>query len=161
VTVFVQLYESSNEAVKSEVATFMEVFPEGLIFGNTNEGTGYDVVLVGQATPEPIDIDAIEDRLAQTEYRPVVFSMAELGMHSAVDLLSTFAVRGTDLKPWLSDAQLNLDRNLRLQYLAGFGLNKYEQARIYNEMLQHRKSPEGVFKGSLERLDQLKAYRWQ
>src|SRR4029079_18505369 len=37
-TLFVQLYESSPEAVKSEVATFFEAFPDGLIFGNTYNG---------------------------------------------------------------------------------------------------------------------------
>ena len=29
-TLFVQLYESNTEAVKSEVATFFEVFPNGI-----------------------------------------------------------------------------------------------------------------------------------
>ena len=35
VTLFVQLYESNTEAVKSEIATFFEVFPNGMVFGNT------------------------------------------------------------------------------------------------------------------------------
>jgi spermidine synthase len=48
VTLFVQLYESSPEAVKSEVATFFQAFPNGVVFGNTNNGGGYDLVLVGQ-----------------------------------------------------------------------------------------------------------------
>ena len=45
VTLFVQLYESNTEAVKSEIGTFLEVFPNGVVFGNTNEGKGYDLVL--------------------------------------------------------------------------------------------------------------------
>ncbi len=45
VTLFVQLYESNTEAVKSEIGTFLEVFPNGIVFGNTNEGKGYDLVL--------------------------------------------------------------------------------------------------------------------
>ena len=48
-TLYVQLFESSPEAVKSEVATFFEAFPEGLIFGNVFEGHAIDTVLVGQA----------------------------------------------------------------------------------------------------------------
>jgi spermidine synthase len=161
VTVFVQLYESSTEAVKSEVGTFMEIFPEGLIFGNTNEGAGYDMVLVGQATPEPIDVDAIEERLASPLYAPVAQSLSEIGMRSATDLLSTFAVCGQDLKPWLADVQLNLDRNLRLQYLAGFGLNKYDQSRIYTEILKYRKFPSALFTGTPERLERLKNHSWR
>ena len=46
VTLFVQLYESNTEAVKSEIATFFEAFPHGFILGNTQNGRGYDVVLV-------------------------------------------------------------------------------------------------------------------
>src|SRR5262245_37642894 len=38
VTVFVQLYESSPEAVKSEIATFFEVFPQGIVVGNVFDG---------------------------------------------------------------------------------------------------------------------------
>jgi spermidine synthase len=157
VTVFVQLYESNTEAVKSEVATFLEVFPEGLIFGNTHLGAGYDVVLVGQKTPAPIDVDALEARLASPEYAQVALSLSQIGFNSAVDLLSTFAARAEQLRPWLADAQINLDKNLRLQYLAGFGLNLYDQASIYSGMIQSRRYPEGLFTGSAEALAALRA----
>ena len=48
VTVFVQLYDSGMAAVKSEIATFLQVFPDGIVWGNTVRGEGYDVVLLGQ-----------------------------------------------------------------------------------------------------------------
>ena len=51
VTQFVQLYESNSEAVKSEIATFVEVFPNTIVWGNPNEGQGYDLVLTGQVEP--------------------------------------------------------------------------------------------------------------
>ncbi len=155
-TVFVQLYESNTEAVKSEVATFLEVFPEGLIFGNTHMGAGYDVVLVGQKTPAPIDVDAIQARLSSPEYAQVAYSLSQIGFNSAVDLMSTFAARAEQLRPWLADAQINLDKNLRLQYLAGFGLNLYEQATIYAGMIQQRHYPEGLFTGSPETIAALR-----
>ncbi len=156
VTVFVQLYESTPEAVKSEVATFFEAFPDGFVFGNTHMGQGYDIVLVGQKEPEPIDVDMIQAKLDRPEFAPVRQSMAELGMYSAVDLLSTFGMEAKYLKPWTADAQINMDRNLRLQYLAGFGLNMYRQAEIYSEMLQYKRWPEGVFIGSPDRIDLLR-----
>ena len=46
VTQFVQLYESSEEAVKSEVATFFEVVPNATVWANTVNGQGYDIVLL-------------------------------------------------------------------------------------------------------------------
>src|SRR6185295_14840336 len=55
-TLFVQLYESNTEAVKSELATFFEAFPNGMIFANLYNGAGYDLVLLGQVNPEPIDL---------------------------------------------------------------------------------------------------------
>lgn len=156
ITVFVQLYESNVEAVKSEVGTFLEVFPDGLVFGNTFNNQGYDVVLVGQKTPGPIDVDAIQARLMTPEYAPVAKSLGEIGIYSAIDLVSTFAARGDQLKPWLADVQINRDKNLRLQYLAGFSLNQYDQAGIYSQMIQSRTYPEGLFTGSPETIAQLR-----
>jgi hypothetical protein len=49
----------------------------------------------------------------------------------------------------LSDASINRDRNLRLQYLAGLGLNMYQSAFIYSEMLRYRKQPEDLFVGPI------------
>jgi spermidine synthase len=148
VTLFVQLYESNTEAVKSEIGTFFEAFPNGMVFGNTNNGVGYDLVLFGQVEPTRIDLDAIEARLKQPEYAKVAQSLREIGFNSAVDLFSTYAGSASDLQPWLKDAPINRDRNLRLQYLAGLGLNLYQSGPIYSEMLAYRKLPQNLFVGS-------------
>ena len=71
VTLFVQLYESNMAAVKSEIGTFLEVFPNGVVWGNTNEGKGYDLVLLGQKGPTKIDVDAIQAKLQRPEYAPM------------------------------------------------------------------------------------------
>jgi spermidine synthase len=68
-------------------------------------------------------------------------------MASVVDLFSTYAGRPADLTDWLKDASINTDRNLRMQYLAGLGLNLDEGAAIYADMLQHRRFPEVLFAG--------------
>jgi spermidine synthase len=148
VTLFVQLYESNTEAVKSEIATFMEAFPNGIVWGNTREGRGYDLVLLAQLDPRPIDVDEIQKRLASPEYARVAQSLGEIGIYSAVDLFSTYAGRGPELSGWMRDAMINRDRNLRLQYLAGLGLNLYQSDRIYSDMISHARYPEGLFKGS-------------
>jgi spermidine synthase len=149
VTVFVQLYESTEEAVKSEIATFLQVFPNGAVFANTVEGSGYDVVLLGQAEDRRIDIDLIQARLTSPAYRDVAESLREVGFYSAVDLLGTFAGQVSDLGPWLEDASINRDSNLRLQYLAGMGLNLYEADVIFNNMVSSGvQFPENLFTGS-------------
>jgi spermidine synthase len=135
--------------VKSEIATFLDAFPNGIVWGNTNEGKGYDLVLLGQAEPTKIDVDAIEAKLQRPEYAKVKSSLAQIGMHSAVDLFSTYAGRKPDLEPWLRDATINRDRNLRLQYLAGLGLNLYQADVIYADMLKNvNKLPADLFVGS-------------
>src|SRR5206468_10114291 len=148
VTLFVQLYESNTAAVKSEIGTFFEAFPNGVVWGNTNNGQGYDLVLLGQAEPTRIDVEAIQVRLSRPEYARVAQSLREIGFYSAVDLFSTYAGQQSDLQSWLKDAMINRDRNLRLQYLAGMGLNLYQSATIYSTMLSYSRYPETLFVGS-------------
>jgi spermidine synthase len=155
VTLFVQLYESNTEAVKSEIGTFFEAFPNGMIFANTYNGQGYDLVLLGQIEPTVIDIDEMEERLQRPEYAPIAQSLREIGMYSAVDLFGTYAGSARDYEGWLKDAEINRDRNLRLQYLAGRGLNLYRADVIFSDMLNWAKEPDGVFTGSPTRMSAL------
>jgi spermidine synthase len=127
------------------------------VWANTTQGQGYDLVLMGQAEPSRIDIDAIQARLMRPEYAPVAQSLGEIGMYSVIDLFSTFAGRGPELQSWMADAQINRDRNLRLQYLAGLGLNLYQQNAIYQDMVTHMRLPDDLFVGSPERLDALRS----
>jgi spermidine synthase len=156
VTLFVQLYESNEDAVKSEIGTFFEAFPKGVVFGNTYNGAGYDLVLLGQLEPAPINIDEMQARLRRPEYTPVALSLQQIGFSSAVELLSTYAGSAPDLAGWLKDAAINRDRDLRLQYLAGLGLNLRQGDTIYRNILAYRRPPEGVFSGS----DQMKWLLW-
>ena len=157
VTLFVQLYESNSAAVKSEIATFLEVFPGGVVWGNTNNGAGYDLVLLGQAEPTRIDVEAVQARLSDPAMAPVAKSLGEVGMFSAIDLFANYAGTKTDLAPWLADAAINRDRNLRLQYLAGMGFNLYQSEAIYADMLQYSRYPDNLFIGSDATLQSLRA----
>ena len=150
VTLFVQLYESSEEAVKSEIATFLEAFPNGAVFANTINGQGYDLVLFGQVENRPINVDRIQARLNAPEAAPIVKSLGEIGINSAVELFGTYAGSRSDMATWLQNATINTDRNLKLQYLAGLGLNLYQSAAIYRNMIAETKFPEHLFEGSPE-----------
>ena len=145
VTQWVPLYESTIDAVRSELATFFEAFPDGSVWANTYEGRGYDIVLLGHVGPLKIDIDAMDQRFASNGFERVAESLGESGFLSSVDLFSTFAGTGRDLAGWLEGAEINTDRNLRLQYLAGSGLNSYTEASIFDQIMQHRRYPENLF----------------
>jgi spermidine synthase len=145
VTQWVPLYESTLDAVRSELATFFEVFPNGTVWANNINGDGYDVVLLAQEGPSRIDIPGIEARFQQEGYRKVGGSLIESGFQSPIDLFSTYAGSGAELAEWLRGAEINTDRNLRLQYLAGIGLNNYGAASIFGEIAKHKRFPDQLF----------------
>jgi spermidine synthase len=143
--------------VKSEVATFLEAFPDGAVFANTANGQGYDLVLFGQLGGGKINVDEVQKRLADPANEAIANSLREIGIYNAVDLFGTYAGRTADMKTWLKDATINTDRNLRLQYLAGLGLNLYQSDPIYKNMIKESKYPENLFEGSPETLAALRA----
>jgi len=148
VTQWVPLYESDFETVRSEFATFFEVFPNATIWNSDVTNRGYDVVLVGQAEPGAIDIDRLAERLRRGDHDWVAASLAEVGLGSAFGLLATYAGRDNELRPWLEGAQINRDLNMRLQYLAGWGLNFNHPDWLFQTILSHYSFPEDLFQGS-------------
>jgi spermidine synthase len=161
VTQWVPLYESDLATVKSQLATFFDVFPNGTVWGNTINGEGYDLVLLGQVEPLDLNVDALEDRWGRLDYARVTQSMGAVNFHNATDVLATYAGRASDLKRWLTGAEINDDMSMRLQYLAGMGLNVDDPGSIYAEMLKYRRFPHDLFTGSEQRVhaleDQLSA----
>jgi spermidine synthase len=155
-TQWVPLYESSAAAVKSELATFLAVFPHGTVWSNDDAGRGYDTVVLGQTEPTRIDVEAVQRRLERPDHAEVAWSLETVGFKSAIDLLATFAVRSTDLGAWLRDAEINRDRNLRLQYLAGMGAHLYHSEEIHRDLTAQRRFPDGLFTGSDARLAELR-----
>lgn len=145
VTQWVPLYESTPEAVKSELATFFEVFPNATVWANNLAGGGYDLVLLGTNDTQKIDINALERRGMQAGYDKVAASLGESNFTSIIDLFATYAGSAKDLVPYTQGAEINTDRSLRLQYLAALGLNQYTNASIAEEIFKFRRWPDGLF----------------
>jgi spermidine synthase len=150
------IYESDDETVKTELATFFSVFPSATVWSNHLQDDGYDLVLLGRQDSSPVDIDALQQRLDQPAYRGVAASLAEVEFHSAVELLGAYTGRASDLAPMVEGVTINRDRNLRLQYLAGLGLNSLRAPEIYRSLLGYRRFPEDLFTGSGERINTLR-----
>ncbi len=142
------IYESDEETVKTELATFFSVFPNATVWSNYLNGDGYDLVLLGTVDAAPINVNELQRRLDQPSYAAVSASLADVGFHSAVDLLATYAGSASDLAPMLANAQINDDLNMRLQYMAGLGLNSVTAPQIYREVLSYRKFPGDLLVGS-------------
>jgi spermidine synthase len=148
VSQWVPLYESSPDVVKSELATFFAVFPEGTVWANEVDYDGYDTVVLGQVDGTAIDVDGMQRRLSRRDHSGVAQSLDEVGFSSVIALLATYAGRGPELRPWLADAQINRDVNLRLQYLAGMGRRFQQENQIHDQMLAYRTFPVGLFVAS-------------
>ena len=151
------IYDSDEETIKTELATFFEVFPGGTIWSNNTKGEGYDLVLLGRKDGGPISVDAMQQRLDRPDYARVYQSLRDVGFQSAVDVLATYAGRASELRPFLAGAQINNDMNLRLQYLAGLGLNSMSFQKIYRDVLAYRTFPEDLLVGTGGRIDALRA----
>ena len=102
----------------------------------------------GQEGPTGINVDEMERLLSSPELATMARSLREIRFNSTTALLATFAGRGPELRGWLSDAQINRDSNLRLQFLAGLGMNVDQRAEIYRGMVAYRRYPEDIFTGS-------------
>src|SRR5262245_50780638 len=75
VTMYIQLFETNLDAVKSALATFFEVFPNGTVWSNTYRGQGHDMLLLGSVGPLHIDLDEIDRRMRSPDYARVAESL--------------------------------------------------------------------------------------
>ena len=157
VTQWVPFYESTPETVQSELKTFFSVFPDGTLWSNDQNGDGYDAIVLGEANPAVINVDQVQARLDTKEYAPVAQSLADVDFNSALDLLKTYGGSADDLEKLLLKAPINRDRDLRLQYLAGFGANLYLEKQIYSDIKDERTYPDDLFAGSPQNIEALRA----
>jgi len=154
-TLYVPLYETDEPTIKSELATFFEAFPYGTIWANTRDGLGYDMVFMGQMEPLRINLDEVQQRLDREDFAPVRESLREIGVGNLFDLFSSYAGGASDLGPWFAGAALNTDGDLKLSYLAGWGINSNKADDLYRQMLNYRKPPSQIFTGSPKLVESL------
>jgi spermidine synthase len=97
----------------------------------------------------------IQARLNRPDYAPVAQSLREIGVNSALDMFSGYSGQKSDLGPWLEGADINTDGDLRLQYLAGWGINSAQEDLIYGQMMKYRRAPVNLFAGTPEQVQAL------
>jgi hypothetical protein len=112
---------------------------------------------VGRKGDAPIDLTALARRLERPDYARVASSLRTVGFDSSLDLMSTFAADAASLAPWLAGAARNTDRNLRLQYLAGQGLNVFAAGEIFGALTARPAAfPAELFTGTPAELEELR-----
>lgn len=138
-TQWVPLYETSELAIKIQMQTFMDAFPNGTVWNTAITGKGYDVVLVGGEQPLRLDVASIQRRI--DENPRISSSLADAKIKGAVDLLATYGASGHDMKSWLAGTPVNQDFSLKLEYISGMALNANAADSIYAGMVQGRTYP--------------------
>jgi len=113
-------------------------------------------VIIGQPGPTRVDIEALEARFNGPAYARVKASLRDIGINSTIQLFAGYSGQKADLAPWLADAQINRDRSLRLQYLAGIGKYSLEMEGIYRELDGVRQLPDSLFVASQAWKDELR-----
>lgn len=146
VTQWIPLYETDERSVKSEIGTFAAVFPDTTLWSPDLLEEGYDLVGLGRVDGSSISQSELQARMDASP--EVKASLKAVALTSAADLLSTYAGRASDLAPWLADAEINRERHLRLQYLAGLAANTDQRYLIFQSMLNYRKYPADLFVAS-------------
>jgi spermidine synthase len=139
-----------------------------MLFSNDQQQEGYDAVLLGSIDKPKFDVSALNELIEEEAYWPVKESLLEVGFGSGgaefessnrnviTDLFSTYAGQAADLGKWMQDAQMNRDKDLRLQYLAGMWFNSYQSTRILQSILADYKYPQNLFAGTEEQILALK-----
>lgn len=156
-SLYVPLYETDEITIRSELETFFEAFPYATVWANTRDGLGYDMVFMGQLEPLKINLDDVAARLARPDYQLVLDSLREVGVRSSHELFSTYAGQRNDLGQWTKGSPVNRDADLKLSYLAGWGINAKLDDYLYRQILKYRKVSTNIFTGSTERLEALQS----
>jgi spermidine synthase len=151
-SLYVPLYETDELTYKSELKTFFDAFPNGTVWANLRDGLGYDMVFLGQNGPLKVDLDAVSRRYELPEHETVRQSLRDIGVFSLFDLFTTYTGSASDLAPWVKDAPLNTDGDLKLSYLAGWGINATIEDQLYRGMLKYRTPPKDTFTGSPDKV---------
>jgi spermidine synthase len=147
-TQWIPLYETDERSVKSEIGTFAKVFPDTTLWNPDLLEEGYDLVALGRAEQTPIVEGTLQARIDAAPR--VKQSLDQVMLKSAGDILGTYAGRGRDLAPWLAGAEINRERHLRLQYLAGLAANTDHRFAIFGGILAYRRYPADLFVASAD-----------
>lgn len=133
-------YDISEGDLRSIVATFLSVFPDGTLWlvGDA------DVLLIGSTAP----LTGRLDGMATAWQRPgVAEDLAGLGASDPLALLSLFVADGPTLAEWSAGAPIQTDNRGRLEFSGPrsvFGGQRTDNARLLRDLTAGRPRPPAV-----------------
>ena len=110
---WLQIYQLSNESLRSILATFHEAFPHVAVFRVKGAAKGKDLILLGST--QPIDLSRITPRLNDQRTQ---LELGRIGLHSPEDVRAWFVCDENKLGPALTGAIINSDDNMHVETVA-------------------------------------------
>ena len=156
-TLYVPLYEKRRADRQERTGDFFRGLPLLHGLGQHVDGQGYDMVFMGHL--EPLKSISMRCRRGWTGRitRRWRSRCAKSAVTRAMDLFSNYAGQNADLGPGCRGADQSRWRSA-LQYLGGWGINSDMADVLYKQMLSYRRTPNGLFSGSPDKVQALMQY---
>jgi len=107
---WVQIYQLSNESLRSVLATYHKVFPHVLVFRVGGLNTGKDLLLIG--SNRPLNLDRLSERFADQR---IAAELARVELKSEADVRGWFVCDESKLGPAVAGAKINTDDNMHIE----------------------------------------------
>jgi spermidine synthase len=110
---WLQVYQLSNENLRSVLATFHQVFPHVTVFRVGGEAKGKDLILVGSLSP--LTLDRIAERMREPR---TAAELARVGMTSESQVRGWYVCDEKTLAPAVAGSVINTDDNMHVETTA-------------------------------------------
>jgi spermidine synthase len=129
-----QIYQLSNDSLRSILATFQKAFPHVVVFRVEGAAKGKDLILLGGR--QPIDLRVMEQRLTDPRARA---ELGRINLYTAEDIRAWFVCDEHKLRPAVAGAVINTDDNMHVETVAprdAFRATMEENARWIDRLRQ-------------------------
>ncbi len=125
---WVQLYETDRDAVRSLVATFVQVFPDSSLFQPAVGAR--DLLLVGTRDGTPVTESFLREEFSRRMNPSVSSALATAGISSIDALMARRLAGGPTLSAWAQGATINTEDNAWLEFRVADHLGAATAPRI-------------------------------
>ena len=156
-TQWVQMYGMDTEDLRTLLRTFTETYRYVVLFSTIEDA---DLVLVGSDAP----LDLTANRIAAVMERnpDVAFDLQQIDCATPEDVLTRYQIDQDDILDFASDAVLNTDDNMRIEYSAPLHLHEDTADKNFLALLEEsdarRTVPLHTVEGVEGRIDLAEAY---
>ena len=107
---WLQIYQLSNDSLRSVLATYHKVFPHVLVFQVSGAGKGKDLILVG--SNQKLNLDQLPERIKDER---IAKELGRVNLKSEEDIKTWYVCDETRLGPAVAGAKINTDDNMHIE----------------------------------------------